>query len=50
MYCDIEAPLDPGYSPEISYEKGAQIIMDSTAVMGPEYADVIRVALEGQMD
>lgn len=46
MYCDIEAPLDPGYSPEISYEKGAQIIMDSTAVMGPEYADVIRVALE----
>lgn len=46
MYCDIEAPLDPGYSPEISYEKGAQLIMDSAAVMGPEYSDIIRVALE----
>jgi oligoendopeptidase F len=46
MYCDIEAPLDPDYSPEISYEKGAQLIMDSAAVMGPEYADIIRVAVE----
>ncbi|MGB4007091.1 MAG: oligoendopeptidase F [Bacillota bacterium] len=46
MYCDIEAPLDPDFMPEISYEEGARLIIDSVAVMGAEYADIIRVALE----
>lgn len=45
LYCDIEAPLDPEYNPSVSFAEGAQIIRDGLAVMGPEYADIVRAAL-----
>ena len=46
LYCDIKAPLDPDFNPHISYEDGCDLILDSLAVMGPEYCDFARQALQ----
>jgi oligoendopeptidase F len=46
LYCDIKAPLDPEFNPHISYEEGCKLILDSLAVMGPEYCDFARKAME----
>jgi len=46
MYCDIEAPLDPGFRPDITYEEGCGLIQDAVAIMGPEYAQIVRDALQ----
>ncbi|MBY6277780.1 MAG: oligoendopeptidase F [Symbiobacterium thermophilum] len=45
LYCDIEAPLDPGYNPGVTFAEGAQIILDGLAVLGDEYIDIVRTAL-----
>lgn len=44
-YCDIEAPLDPEYDPQVSFDEGRQILLDGLAVMGPEYIEIVRTAL-----
>jgi oligoendopeptidase F len=46
LYCDIKAPLDPDFNPRISYEDGCELILDSLAVMGPDYCDFARKAME----
>jgi len=46
LYCDIKAPLDPAFNPRVSYEEGCQLILDSLAVMGPEYCAFARKAME----
>ena len=46
MYCDIEAPLDPGFRPDITYEEGCGLIRDAVDIMGPEYAQIVRDALQ----
>lgn len=43
-YCDIKAPLDPGYDPKISFADTEALISDAMAVMGPEYVEIIRTA------
>jgi oligoendopeptidase F len=48
MYCDIEAPLDPGFQSDTTYEEGARLILDSVQVMGDEYAQIVQSALEGR--
>jgi len=45
LYCDIEAPLDPGYTPKVTFDEARQIILDGLQVMGPEYQEIIRTAL-----
>jgi oligoendopeptidase F len=45
MYCDIEAPLDPGFRSDITYEEGSGLILDSVEIMGPEYAQIVQDAL-----
>jgi oligoendopeptidase F len=37
LYCDIKAPLDPDFNPQVSYEEGCELILDALAVMGPDY-------------
>jgi oligoendopeptidase F len=44
LYCDIEAPLDPEFRPEIGFQDAAKMIIDALSVLGPEYAEVIRSA------
>ena len=46
LYCDLRAPLDPDFNPRVSYEEGCKLILDSLAVMGPEYCDFARKAME----
>jgi oligoendopeptidase F len=46
LYCDIKAPLDPGYEPKVRYEDACTLILDSLACMGPEYVQFVRMVLE----
>jgi oligoendopeptidase F len=46
LYCDIEAPLDPTYDPQVSYAEGCNLIYESLDVMGPEYMKIMRTALK----
>lgn len=48
LYCDIEAPLDPGYNPEVTYEETKDIILKGVAVMGKEYVDINADALNNR--
>jgi oligoendopeptidase F len=48
MYCDIEAPLDPEFDPELTFEEAGRHIVEAARVMGKEYADIIRDALVGR--
>ncbi len=45
LYCDIEAPLDPGYSPKVTYEEGSKLILEALSVLGPEYSQIMETAL-----
>ncbi len=45
LYCDIEAPLDPDYHPETTYEEAAGIIQRGLEVLGPEYNEIIKSGL-----
>ncbi|MBA4343157.1 MAG: oligoendopeptidase F [Methylibium sp.] len=46
LYCDIKAPLDPDFNPHMSYEDGCKLILDSLAVMGPQYCNFARHTME----
>ena len=46
LYCDIKAPLDPEFNPRVSYEDGCRMIVDALAVMGREYSDFARTAMD----
>ena len=45
LYCDIEAPLDPGFDPKTSYDEAKKLVLDSLEVLGPEYSKIMRTAL-----
>jgi oligoendopeptidase F len=45
LFCDLKAPLDPDFSPSISYEEASQMILDSLQVMGPEYLEIMEKGL-----
>jgi oligoendopeptidase F len=46
LYCDIKAPLDAQYEPQVRYEDACTLILDSLACMGPEYVQFVRNVLE----
>lgn len=48
LYCDIEAPLDPEFNPETTYEEGSKIILDGISVLGPEYSAIIEEGLKNR--
>lgn len=48
LYCDLEAPLDPEYSPETTYEAASEIILKGLSVLGPEYTAIIDEGLRGR--
>ena len=45
LYCDIEAPLDPEYDPEVTYEEACEEIIEAASVMGPEFTEIVATAL-----
>lgn len=48
LYCDIEAPLDPEFTPETTYAAAADLIMAGLSVLGPEYGEIIRQGLHNR--
>lgn len=48
LYCDIEAPLDPAFSPETTFEEASKLILDGISVLGPEYAAIIEEGLKNR--
>ena len=48
LYCDIEAPLDPEFNPETTYEEACGIILGGVSVLGPEYAQIIETGLKSR--
>ncbi len=46
LYCDIKAPLDAEFNPRITYEEGCALILEALAVMGPDYGNFARKAIE----
>jgi hypothetical protein len=39
LYCDIKAPLDPEFNPQVPYEEGCRLILDALEVVGADYRD-----------
>jgi oligoendopeptidase F len=48
LYCDIKAPLDPAYEPNVTFEQAGDILLDALAPMGAEYLGIMRSALHGR--
>ncbi len=48
LYCDIEAPLDPDFAPPAAFEPAKDIILNGIAVLGEEYQEIIRGALNNR--
>lgn len=48
LYCDIEAPLDPEYNPETTFEQASEIILEGLSVLGPEYTEIIATGLKNR--
>jgi oligoendopeptidase F len=46
LYCDIEAPLDPEFSPETTLEQARDIVLSGLSVLGPEYAEIVATAFK----
>ena len=46
LYCDIKAPLDPAFNPQVSFDDGCRLILDALEVMGPAYCGFARRAIE----
>ncbi|MCG7376697.1 oligoendopeptidase F [Paenibacillus sp. ACRSA] len=44
MFCDLKAPLDPEFSPAITYEEACKLIQEALAVLGPEYGEIVERA------
>ena len=41
LFCDLHAPLDPEFSPAITYEEAGKLIQDSLQLLGDEYSSII---------
>jgi oligoendopeptidase F len=41
---DLEAPLDPGFEPTATFEETDHLVQEGLAVLGPEYAEIVRAA------
>lgn len=40
--CDVKAPLDPEFNPTISFEEAGKILVESVAVLGADYQELMR--------
>lgn len=47
-FCDLKAPLDPKFSPSVTFEEAGRTILDALRVMGPEYTELMEQALTGR--
>ncbi len=48
LYCDIEAPIDPEFSPPATYETASETILKGLTALGEDYAAIIKEGLENR--
>lgn len=48
LYCDLEAPLDPDFSPSTTYEKASELVLNGLKVLGPEYTEIMANGLSNR--
>ncbi|GIP64261.1 oligoendopeptidase F [Virgibacillus pantothenticus] len=46
--CDLKAPLDPSFNPVTTYEEATATIMEALGVMGEDYQQVMKQAIENR--
>lgn len=46
MFCDLKAPFDADFDPQITYDEARQLITESLKVMGPDYTAMIEKGFE----
>ncbi|MBT2692235.1 oligoendopeptidase F [Bacillus sp. ISL-55] len=46
MFCDLKAPFDPEFDPEITYEEARAVITEALKVMGSDYTAMIEKGFE----
>lgn len=44
LICDIKAPLEAEYDPQLTFDEGAELILGSVARLGADYTAIIRTA------
>ncbi|HSC62003.1 MAG TPA: oligoendopeptidase F [Caldimonas sp.] len=44
LFCDIKAPLDPGYAPAMTFEATGALLEEALAPLGAEYVGFVRSA------
>ncbi len=48
LYCDLEAPLDPEFNPQTTFEEASEIISKGLSILGPEYIEIINTGLKNR--
>ncbi len=46
LYCDIKAPLDPGYEPPTTFADTASLLTEALAPLGAEYVALVKNAFQ----
>ncbi|MDQ0720967.1 oligoendopeptidase F [Paenibacillus sp. W4I10] len=44
LFCDLKAPLDPEFSPAITYDEACTLIREALDVLGREYGEIVERA------
>ncbi|WP_062356777.1 oligoendopeptidase F [Bacillus kwashiorkori] len=44
-FCDLKAPLDPEYTPKVSFAEASEMILAALSVMGDEYVEIMEKGL-----
>lgn len=46
LFCDLKAPLDPSYAPDLTYDEAQKLILEALDVLGPEYSKMMNQAFQ----
>ncbi|MEO7056446.1 MAG: oligoendopeptidase F [Caldimonas sp.] len=46
LYCDVKAPLDPGYEPPLAFDDTATLLAEALAPLGADYVALVRSAFQ----
>lgn len=44
LYCDLKAPLDSDFNPEVSFEEAGGVVREALSVLGSEYIEIVNDA------
>jgi oligoendopeptidase F len=47
-YYDLQAPLEPDFDPQTTYEEATETIAEALKVMGPEYSEIINKGIHNR--